>query len=146
MHELLRKFHSKKGGGFQVAGGFKEYNSNNLYVGSLRATSCTVELMETYGIPVNFDLNWVRSFLRPLSVRRSPENWMAAVTLDRLNGLPGVSQPTWLETIYYERSLLAAMVLVGLCIYATLSSPMPSSVATTDGISHSESVPDEGAV
>ena len=25
VHDLLRKFHSKKGGGFQVAGGFKDY-------------------------------------------------------------------------------------------------------------------------
>ena len=115
-------------------------------VGSLGATSYAVELMEIYGIPDDFDLNWVRSFLRPLSIRRSPEKWMAAVTLDRLNRLPGVTQPTWLETMYYERSLLAAAVLVGLCIYATLSSPMPRAVATTDGTSQAESLHGDDAV
>lgn len=144
VHELLRKFHSKKGGGFQVAGGFKDYD--NLDVGSLGATSYAVELMQIYGIPEDLDLNWVRSFVRPLSIRGSPEKWMAAVTLDRLNRLPGVTHPTWLETMYYERSLLAAAVLVGLCIYATLSSPMPRAVTTTDGISQAESLHGDGAV
>ena len=142
VHDLLRKLHTKKGGGFQVAGGFKDYNMKlsgfSAYfepVGSLRATSCAVELMEIYGIPDNLDLNWVRSFLRPLAIRRSPEKWMAAVTLDRLNRLPGVTRPTWLETMYYERSLLAAVVLVGLCIYATLASPKPgiTARAASDG-------------
>jgi hypothetical protein len=125
VHELLRKCHSTKGGGYQVAGGFKDYNANNLQVGSLTGTAYAVELMEIYGIPANFDLNWVRSFLRPLAIRRSPEKWMSAVTLDRLNNLPGVTQPTLLQAMYYERSLLAAVVLVGLCIYATVSSPIP---------------------
>ncbi len=97
--------------------------------------------MEIYGIPEDLDLNWVRSFLRPLWVRRSPEKWMAAVTLDRLNRLPGVTQPTWLEAMYYERSLLAAMVLVGLCLYATLSSPKPRVVDAADASSRAESLP-----
>lgn len=125
IHNLLRRFHSTTGGGFQVAGGFKVYDQDGSAVGSLEATSYAVELMGFYGIPGDLDLNWVRSFLRPLFIRRSPQNWMAAVTLDRLNRLPGVTHPTWLETMYYERSLLAAAVLVGLCIFATLSSPMP---------------------
>ena len=50
---------------------------------------------------------------------------MAAVTRDRLERLPGMPRVTWLEAIYYERSLLAAAVLVLLCIYATLISPNP---------------------
>ena len=98
--------------------------------------------MEIYGIPDDLDLNWVRSFLRPMWIRQSPEKWMAAVTLDRLNRLPGVTQPTWLETMYYERSLLAAVVLVGLCIYATLSSPKPRVVKPTDASSPAESLQD----
>jgi hypothetical protein len=137
VHELLRKFHSKKGGGFQVAGGFRDYT--NLQVGSLAATSCAVELMEIFGIPDGLDLNWVRSFLRPLMIRQSPEKWMAAVTLDRLDHLSGVTQPTWLEAMYYERSLLAAMVLVGLCLYATVCSPKPRVVDATDASSRAES-------
>jgi hypothetical protein len=122
VHDWLRKFHSKTGGGFEVAGGFKQYL--NVPVGSLEATSYAVELMEIYGIPGDLDLNWVRSYLRPLSRRDSDERkWIAAVTRDRLNHLPGATRPTWFAVAYYERSLIAAAVLVGLCIYATLTSP-----------------------
>ena len=91
--------------------------------------------MEFYGIPAELDPNWVRSYLRPLLIRRSPQKYIAAVTLDRLNRLPEVTEPRWLETFYYERSLLAAVVLIGLCIYAALSSPMPPAVGTNDGSS-----------
>ncbi len=146
IHELLRAFHCKNGGGFQVAGGFKDYNTKDLSVGSLRATSWAVELMAYYGIPSDLNIDWVRSYLRPLFLRFSPEKWMAAVTLDRLNRLPGVTHPTWLEAMYYERSLLAAAVLVGLCIYATLSSPMPNAVGATDGTYQAESLYGDGPV
>jgi hypothetical protein len=129
VHDWLRKFHSKKGGGFEVAGGFKMYL--NVPVGSLETTAHAVELMEVYGIPDDLDLNWVRSFLRPR--KYSADKWIAAVTLDRLNRLPGVTHPTWLEIIYYERSLIAAAVLVGLCIYATLASPKPKASNSSDG-------------
>ena len=134
VHDWLRKYHSKKGGGFQVAGGFRQHLSRGPVgwakylwspVGSVEVTSYAVELMEIYGTPDDLDLNWVRSFVRPLFIRLSDDKWIAAVTRDRLNHLPGVTQPTWLEVLYYERSLIAAAVLVGLCIYATLSSPVP---------------------
>jgi hypothetical protein len=81
--------------------------------------------MEIYGVPDDLDLNWVRAFLRPAVYRFGSEKWIAAATLDRLNHIPGVTRPTWLDYLYYERSLLAAAVLVGLCFYATLSSPKP---------------------
>ena len=74
-------------------------------------------------MPDDLDLNWVRSFLRPSSRRFSPDRWVAAVTLDRLDHLPGVTHPTWLQVLYHERSLIAATVLVALCLYATISSP-----------------------
>ena len=45
------------------------------------------------------------------------------MTRDRVDRLPGATPPTWLDYLHHERSLLAAMVLVGLCIYATLASP-----------------------
>ena len=146
IHDLLRTFHSKKGGGFEVAGGFRDYNQENVQVGSLEATSFAVKLMEFYGIPAELDPNWVRAYLRPLFIRRSPQKFMAAVTLDRLNRLPDVTDPTWLETLYYERSLLAAVVLVGLCIYAALSSPMPPAIGTKDGFSPPESFHDAGPI
>lgn len=123
VHQWLRKFHSKKTHFFQIEGGFEQYEGS---VSSMQSTSHAVELMEIYGIPDNLDLNWIRSYLRPLFYRAANDKWIAAVTLDRLNGLPGVAQPTWAEIIYYERSLMAAMVLVALCIYATLSSPNPA--------------------
>jgi hypothetical protein len=121
VHDWLRKRQSKIGGGFQLAGGFEKYA--NLSTGSVDTTEYAIELMEVYGIPDDLDLNWVRSFLKPVGIRQSEDKWIAAVALDRLNRLPGVSHPTWWELLYYERSLIASMVLVGLCVYATLSSP-----------------------
>lgn len=126
IHEWLLKSHSKSGGGFQLAGGFRTYlNAERPLPGDLAATSDAIKLMAFYGVPDGLDLNWVRSFLRPLSYRAMGEQWMAAATLDRLNKLPGASQPSWLEVLSYERALLAAAVLVGLCIYATYLSPLP---------------------
>ena len=132
VHELLRRFHTTESGGFQLAGGFKTYENGR--VGDLEATAYAVELMGVYGIPDGLDMDWVRSYLRPLSGRRSPQKWIAAVSLDRLKQLPGVSQPTWLEAIYYERSLLAAIVLVGLCIYATLAFPPGGMLVDTPAV------------
>jgi len=121
VHEWLREYHSKRTFFYQIAGGFEQYENGS---SSLQVTSYAVELMKIYGVPDDLDLNWVRSYLRPLFFRPSNDKWIAAVTLDRLNRLPGVAQPTWLEILYHERSLIAAMVLVALCIYATLSSPI----------------------
>ena len=96
---------------------------------ALPATACAVELMETYGIPVGLDQNLVRTYLKPSwQGQATGQKWIAAVTLDRFNRLPGVTWPGWFDVLYYERGLLAAMVLVGLCIYATLSSPKPKFV------------------
>jgi hypothetical protein len=147
----LLRFHCQTGGGFQPAGGFKKYvhNENDdtppaswgdrskrwileflaARSGALPATACAVELMETYGIPPDLDLNWVQTYLKPSWNRQlTGEKWMAAVTLDRLDHLPGATKPSWPDILYYERSLLAAMVLVGLCIYATFTSPIPEEV------------------
>ena len=128
VHHRLRKFHTKDTGGFQLAGGFKTYltwpaEARMGQPGSLEPTAYAVELMEIYGVPDDLDLNWVRSFLKPTTLRFSNDKWMAAATRERLNHLSGVTPPTWLEFLYYERTLLAATVLVGLCFYATLCSP-----------------------
>lgn len=125
VHELLRSFHSRSGGGFQLAGGFKSYR--NIPVGDLAPTSFAVQLMELYGVPAGLDMNWVRSFLRPRMNRFGGDRYVAAVTLNRLNALPGVKPPTWFDYLYYERSLLAALVLVAMCLYATLSGAEPKS-------------------
>jgi hypothetical protein len=124
IHEMLRRFHSLTGGGFQRAGGFRPVDAEKSRMGDVAATSDAVGLMEFYGIPAGLDLNWVRSFLRP-SATVTPEKWMSAATLARLNQLSGMTRPSWLEILYYERSFLAAVILIGLCIYATVISPKP---------------------
>ena len=70
------------------------------------------------------------------------EKWVAAATLDRLNRLPGATRPTWLKVLYAERTLLAAAVLVGLCIYATLASPRFKAMDCADGPSQTDSQDD----
>ncbi|WP_417387055.1 hypothetical protein [Gimesia sp.] len=122
VHDWLLQFHSDQTHFYQIAGGFEQYLDGSA---SLETTSHAVELMQIFGVPENLDLNEVRSFLRPLYFRPSEDKWTAAVTLRRLNSLPGVAQPTWLEWMYYERSLLTAILLVVLCLYATWSSPPP---------------------
>ncbi|MCA9006976.1 MAG: hypothetical protein KDA70_16990, partial [Planctomycetaceae bacterium] len=122
VHDWLLQFHSDQTHFYQIAGGFEQYQDSSA---SLETTSHAVELMQIFGVPENLDLNEVRSFLRPLYFRPSDDKWTAAVTLRRLNSLPGVMQPTWLEWMYYERSLLTAILLVALCLYATWSSPPP---------------------
>jgi len=136
VHDWLRKFHTKNTGGFQYAGGFTQYLDHP--IGSLESTSYAVELMEVYGVSDALDLNWVRSFLRPSVYRLSDDKWVSAASLDRLNHLPDVERPTWLEVLYYERTLLAAAVLVGLCIYATLSTPKSRTTVSAIGLSHAD--------
>lgn len=121
VHEWLRDYHCRSGGGFTLPGGFRKYR--NLPFSSSEETAYAVELMQIYGIPDGLDLNWVRSYLRPQMLRFGDDKDIAAVTLDRLNRLPGVTFPTWLDYVYYERSLIMAVLLVGLCLYATLSCP-----------------------
>jgi len=146
VHDLLREFQSTSGGGFQVAGGFKKYRKwpTNTWIkqpGSIDSTAYAVELMQIYGVPDGLDLNWVLSFLRPSMYRFGDDKWAAAATLDRLNHLSGVKKPGLLEILYYERSLLAACVLVGLCVYATAISPAPKNASPSPADVRSPSSP-----
>jgi hypothetical protein len=126
VHGLLRELHTTDCGFFLDSGGFQPYLSS--LAGDMQATACAVELMQIYGVPDGIDVNWVRSFLRPKFLRFGDDVYIAAAALARLNHLPGVSQPTWLDYVYYERSLIMAVLLVALCLYATLSSPAPRSL------------------
>ncbi len=128
VHGLLRNLHCVRGGGFQLAGGFKQYAASR--TSDLETTAYAVELMAIYGAPDDLDLNWVRSYLKPLAFRAGNGRWIAAVSRDRLRRLPGVRPPGWLEILYYERSLLAAVTLVVLCFCATFASPHPSRART----------------
>ncbi|MEI8381300.1 MAG: hypothetical protein WCJ09_14325 [Planctomycetota bacterium] len=124
VHQLLKRLHTTDGGGFQFAGGFKTYLNwdGGAWLpqpGSLESTAYAIELMEIYGVPEGIDWNWVRAFLRPSNYRLSDDKWVASTLLDRLNHVPGITRPTWIELMYYERTILAAILLVGLCLYAT---------------------------
>jgi len=121
IHALLMRCHGTTGI-FSHAGGFSTYDDGSL-VGDLNGTAEAVQLMETYGVPKELDLNWVRSFLRPSVFEFSPDKWIRAVMLDRANHLPGATQPSWFEFLYAERSFVAAVILVGLCFFATAISP-----------------------
>ncbi len=145
MHNALQEFHSRSSGGFELAGGFRKYRKylvdrKNTWMqfligaempGDPVSTSHAIELMEIYGVPDGLDLNWVRSFLRPIWSGDPDRKWVAAVTLDRLNRLPDAPHPIWIEYLYYERTLLAAAVLVGLCILATANSPILKTESAT---------------
>jgi hypothetical protein len=122
VHDLLRQFHSTSGGWGRINGGFRTYRSIN--AGNVKATAHAVELMEIFGVPDDLDILWVRSFLRP--GKFSNEQWIAAATLNRLDEIPDVRRPSVLDYLYYERTLLAAIALVGLCLYATFTSPRRS--------------------
>ncbi|MES2790797.1 MAG: hypothetical protein V4719_14390 [Planctomycetota bacterium] len=135
IHSLLRRFHCVGGGGFQFAGGFRTYA--NLAVGSFDATAYAVQLMEIYGIPEGLDINWIRSYLKP-SWRNSSERWVAGSTLLRLNQLPGATPPTYFQIVYYERNILAALILVGLCCYATLLAPRTQLPIVQPGVPEEE--------
>ena len=136
VHAWLRKFHTTEPYFSGATGGFVQYQGSTP---SLLATSHAVELMQIYGIPEGLDLNWIRSFLHPRFLQTSHNKWIAAVTLDRLNQLSGAKPPSLLEWLYYERSLIASILLVGLCIYATLSAPLPAREVKKNKVSESTS-------
>lgn len=119
IHDLLRDFQHTSGGWGRINGGFKAYR--NIRGGDLKATAHAVELMEIFGVPDDLDTLWLRSFLRAGSNKVLDQKWIAAATLARLDTLPGVQRPTWFDYLYSERTLLAAIALVGLCLYATYS-------------------------
>lgn len=148
IHDLLRELHTLDSGGYEHAGGFRLYHPDFtlekrdwtqtiLHLGSpgdVQATSHAIELMAIYGIPDGLDMNHVRSYLRPhaaIDLAVPDIKFIKAVTLNRLNQLPNIHHPTWLECLCYERTLLAAAVLTGLCIFATVSSPTPKPAKPT---------------
>jgi len=122
VHATLVKLHCTESGGFRRAGGFKA--SLNANVSDDDATAQAVELMQIYGVPDGLDLNWVRSYTKPKLVGYGKPDWTSAVTRERLAAIPGIEPPTLWQWLYYERNLLAAVILVGLCIYAVWISPV----------------------
>ncbi len=122
IHSALLRLHGTDAGGFQPAGGFK--SSTNSPYSDPSATVFAVELMRIYGVPKELDINWVRSYAKPELIGGSTREWTSVVTRGRLAALPDLKPPTLWQWLYYERNLLAAIVLVGLCIYAVRLSPV----------------------
>jgi hypothetical protein len=122
IHNLLSNLQTTRASGFESGGGFKQFPSS--YSASLTATSDAVQLMQVYGVPAELNLDWIRSYLRPQHNRFGDQFWIAAVTRDRFNALPGLPSTPWYLRFYYERSLVAAVVLVALCLYATARAPL----------------------
>ena len=138
IHDWLREFHTRRGVA-QLAGGFATYRTPTHALvwwtndaGALDSTSQAVRLMEIYGVPDGLDLDWVRSYLRTKAFRPGEEKWMAPVTLNRLNSLPGIPSQDWFRILYHERGLLAALMLVAMCLYAVYVAPDPRNEESTD--------------
>lgn len=132
IHDWLREFHTQRGIA-QLAGGFVTYRTPTVSrvwwmndAGTLDSTSQAVRLMEVYGNPDGLDLDWVRSYLRTRAFRPGEEKWMAPVTLNRLNNLPAIPSQDWFRILYHERSVLAALMLVAMCLYAVHAAPKPT--------------------
>lgn len=89
------------------------------------ATAAGVRLMEFYGQADAVDVLALRSYLRPsfdFGLVTDTEMPRAA-TLARLNRVPGISQPTVWDHLVRDRTLWFALLMVGLCLYATLGAP-----------------------
>lgn len=93
------------------------------------AMAYAVELMQHFGIPEGIDRPALRSYLSPSmndhgsggrSQMRAP---MHAATLMRLESLSDVPPLTVWGYVWYEMNLWMAVLLVLLCVYATVSAP-----------------------
>lgn len=109
---------------FSPSGGFQSYSS--IHSSDPCATAAAVRLMQSYGVSDVIDVLALRSYLRPKTHfgLMTDTEMMRASTLERLNQVPGISRPTLGDYLVRDRSLWFAMALVGLCIYATLGSPI----------------------
>ncbi|MFT5302793.1 MAG: hypothetical protein ACI814_003610 [Mariniblastus sp.] len=108
---------------FSRSGGFRPYSTSNY--SDLMATENAVRLMQHYGIHDTVDVLALRAFLRPASSDRRLMGTASvrASVRKRLDQIPGISQPSLWDYIRLNQSLWFAILLVGLCIYATLGSP-----------------------
>jgi len=115
---------------FRPSGGFDSSRGTDYSVGS--STEAAVRLMQHYGVTEVVDVLALRSFLRPKAdfFLQTHTEAMKATTRDRLNHVPGISMPTFSDYLRCDKALWFAMLLVGLCLYATLGSPNLIKTAT----------------
>ena len=124
VHTWLRASHVSEARAFGEVGGFDddgldEEHRSSSYAGTWYA----VQLMRIFGIPDGIDVNGIRSFLRNKGFMAGQRRWVAFVTREALDDLPGVESLTWRDYLRYERTLIAVILLVLLCIVATLRAP-----------------------
>ena len=108
---------------FTPSGGFKRNSTGDS--SDLLSTEHAVRLMQYYGTHDSVDVLALRAFLRPASSDRQLMMTAStrASTRQRLDQIPGISQPSLWDYIRLNQSLWFAVLLVGLCVYATLGSP-----------------------
>ncbi|MFH0946702.1 MAG: hypothetical protein V2A76_16020 [Planctomycetota bacterium] len=121
VHDWLRCCFSTEEVGFTPAGGFKMYPTQG--GPSLEGTWYAIRLMRIYGVPEGIDFNWLKSFLSPWNFRHERQAPLLHVCRAELSVLQGIPRTTWTNLLAAERNLWAALVLVLLCVYASLSAP-----------------------
>ena len=126
----LRQYQCISSRPFIRSGGFKNFLS--LDNSDLMATDHAVRLMQHYGIHNGVDVLALRAFLRPSSSDHAliKTASVRASTRQRLDQVPGIPRPSLWDYIRLNQSLWFAILLVGICIYATLGSPQI--IETTD--------------
>ena len=140
LHGLLVDFQYLENKRFESSGGFCGYPK--IDASDDDATTAAVELMQFYGVPDELNPVTLRSFLRPTMHDRSQlsrSNLRGGVhkaVLLRLESLPDVPPVTRWDYLRYEMNLWAAVLLVLLCCFATLSAPIrrPQNPANTDRV------------
>ena len=119
----LGEYQALDNGPFADYGGFKRYSKVNS--SELMSTESAVRLMQHYGTHDSVDVLALRAFLRPaMSDRFMIERGSVRASIrQRLDQIPGIPQPTLWDYFRLNQSLWFAVLLVGLCVYATLGSP-----------------------
>lgn len=125
MHALLSEYQQLTGRLGLRRGGFSP--SVRLDFSNEEATTQAIELMEVFGVPEGVDLIALRSYLRPAMADRfrglKPQACIRVASLQRLESLPDVPPLTWMDYARCEQNLIMAILLVLLCIFATLTAP-----------------------
>lgn len=125
MHALLSEYQQLTGRLGLRRGGFSP--SVRLDFSNEEATTQAIELMEIFGVPEGVDLIALRSYLRPAMADRfrglKPQACIRVASLQRLESLPDVPPLTWMDYARCEQNLIMAILLVLLCIFATLTAP-----------------------
>jgi len=91
-----------------------------------------VELMRRFGVPEDIDIARVRAYLQSETLKHflleselPPYDILPSLALSNLEESLPLRPRTFLEILISERLLLASLLLVALCVYATWKAPKP---------------------